>query len=216
MINAPNGKEFVFKDGTKATNLKELLISIKLMPDYEFYSFVNDSKNDFANWIEFVLLDQSLSSRLRMQKDKYEIIKIIESKISESNVTANVVSNHQPMLVQESALKDSSGSINLSKTDSDHYKSHHESNHHELNNHSTSQNHSHEHKDSREKTVAEEHKNSSVTNKWYDFFKNSHPKKEPKPHVSLHYEPEQLLWIGIYALLILVIIGLLSYKLFFS
>lgn len=65
MINAPYDKEFVFHDGRRAKNILELAYVLQKFDPSEFNSFVNDSKNDFSNWVENVLYDKTLASRMR-------------------------------------------------------------------------------------------------------------------------------------------------------
>lgn len=230
MMTAPEGKEFIFKDGSKAQTLKELSISVKLMSDYEFSSFVNDSKNDFANWIEFVLFDAQLASRLRMQKTRDETIKIIDSKISEinslserqNNIDNSTNKKTETVTTASRTTNSNVEHVKTSETVEDFAAS-------KLNHHATHEHHMHSQSDNSSNISETKYQTENVsntkevsnaevsnTNKWFDFFKASNPKKDPKPKVSMQYEPEQLLWIGIYALLILVIISLLAYKLFFS
>ena len=66
MINAPFEKEFVFHDGKRAKNILELYEILERLSDQDFVSFVNSYKNDFANWVEAVLLDKGFAQKLRM------------------------------------------------------------------------------------------------------------------------------------------------------
>ena len=84
MINASYEKEFVFHDGKRAKNLIELAGILEKLPDIEFSKFVNQYKNDFANWITDVLIDYNLASRMRKVFSKEETLFLIHSTISSS------------------------------------------------------------------------------------------------------------------------------------
>jgi hypothetical protein len=83
LINAPHDKEFIFQDGTRARNLLELVSKIEHINDHEFRHFVNYHHNDFANWIEHVLLDKHFAGTLHMTDSRNETIQLIKEKIDE-------------------------------------------------------------------------------------------------------------------------------------
>jgi len=95
MINAPYDKEFIFRDGSRAKNIPELAERVIRLSDAEFGSFVNKDKNDFANWIEFVLEEKSLSSKLRMTYSKAETLSLLLTHIMNfsSDMQKSVSSN---------------------------------------------------------------------------------------------------------------------------
>lgn len=68
-MDAPYGKEFVFADGSRAKNLNELNTFLKSATRQQFEAFVRASNNDFANWIEYVLMDAELANTLRKTTD---------------------------------------------------------------------------------------------------------------------------------------------------
>lgn len=80
-MNVPFEKEFIFHDGSRAKNIDELLQKIKSLSPEEFSSFVNSSKNDFANWIEQVLLMENLGKKLRRTNSMKKTIRLIEKQI---------------------------------------------------------------------------------------------------------------------------------------
>jgi hypothetical protein len=84
MIDASDDKRFVFHDGRSAKNIIELKEIVLTLPDAEFSQFVNDSKNDFANWTEYVLMDAALANQLRGAKSKYLIEEVLTRKIRDS------------------------------------------------------------------------------------------------------------------------------------
>jgi hypothetical protein len=89
MINVSYDKEFVFHDGKRAKSLAELLINIEKISDADFSQFVNPYKNDFANWINDVIMDYDLALKLRKTLSKDETIYIITTHLS--SVIANSV-----------------------------------------------------------------------------------------------------------------------------
>jgi len=69
---APKGKEFKFSNGKEASNLEELVETLKDMPEEEFISYVNKDKHDFSNWVRYSLENDELADKLSkiMSKDK--------------------------------------------------------------------------------------------------------------------------------------------------
>ncbi len=65
---APRGKEFVFEDGLKVSNLKMLADKVGENSHY-FTSHVNDEKNDFYSWIVHVFKSQKLANELKEEKN---------------------------------------------------------------------------------------------------------------------------------------------------
>lgn len=69
---APEEKTFVLRDGRKLRTLYELIDELETMNDGLFKDYVNDSKNDFANWIEGVFDDEALANELRLTKTRID------------------------------------------------------------------------------------------------------------------------------------------------
>jgi hypothetical protein len=69
---APEEKTFVLKDGRKLRTLYELVDELETMSEGIFREYVNDMKNDFANWIEGVFGDKALAADLRKIKNRIE------------------------------------------------------------------------------------------------------------------------------------------------
>jgi hypothetical protein len=91
LINASHDKEFVFHDGSRAKNLPELVLKIDAISDHEFHQFVNQHKNDFANWTEHVLADKHLAEKLRAILSKTETSRLIKDKINELTVGSSII-----------------------------------------------------------------------------------------------------------------------------
>jgi len=55
---------FILVNGVPLKNLKELAGACETMNDWVFNHHVNESRNDFANWVEHVLKEEELSSEI--------------------------------------------------------------------------------------------------------------------------------------------------------
>jgi len=91
LINAPSDKEFVFHDGSRTRNIAQLVEKIASLSDEQFSEFVNTTKNDFSNWIEFILLDKNLAERMRMEHSKAGTLYLMRNRISELEVQDSIV-----------------------------------------------------------------------------------------------------------------------------
>lgn len=72
---------FHVKSGDVVRSVAELKDVVEHMDDFTFYYHVNSKNNDFADWIDLVYDEKELSSLIRNQKTKEDLIKILE-KIS--------------------------------------------------------------------------------------------------------------------------------------
>ncbi len=79
--DVPEDKSFFLHDGIRLRNLEDLREELRFMNNEEFLSYVNNEKNDFANWIEYVVGDKELADRLRMTKDKEKTFNLINSRL---------------------------------------------------------------------------------------------------------------------------------------
>ena len=68
--NAPPEKLFCLRDGRKLKNLLELVDALENMGDDVFAFHVNESKNDFANWIQDSLGEGELGETLVGNKSR--------------------------------------------------------------------------------------------------------------------------------------------------
>jgi hypothetical protein len=85
MINAPYEEEFVFQDGRRAKNLLELSVVLEGINRQDFERFVNPGKNDFANWVEYVLMDKQLASSLRSTISFEKTRELLDNKLAVEN-----------------------------------------------------------------------------------------------------------------------------------
>jgi len=68
LVCAPGGQCFWTTDGTVLEDLNQLQIAFGSMEDEVFLHHVTKEKNDFADWVEFVLEDSGCASDLRKSK----------------------------------------------------------------------------------------------------------------------------------------------------
>ncbi|MBN2881477.1 hypothetical protein JXM83_05510 [Candidatus Woesearchaeota archaeon] len=71
-------KAFKFNGGIAAYSISELADILEKLPHEEFTNFVNDNKNDFANWIEFVFNEKDLAQDLRKIKSQPNTITLLD------------------------------------------------------------------------------------------------------------------------------------------
>jgi hypothetical protein len=64
---------FVLSNGNNLYSLKELALELDNMADDVFYFHVNESKNDFQNWIRDVIKDEELCVKIGKAKDAKEM-----------------------------------------------------------------------------------------------------------------------------------------------
>ena len=75
------GERFILRDGRLIKNLYELLNSLRSMEGQVFDFHVNDSKNDFGNWIRDIIKDPFLADRVFKAKTREDIIHEIGKKL---------------------------------------------------------------------------------------------------------------------------------------
>ncbi|MEM4282697.1 MAG: hypothetical protein QXU88_02630 [Candidatus Woesearchaeota archaeon] len=68
--DVPQEHAFRLKDGPELKNLYELAEKLGQLSEHQFRHHVNDSKNDFKNWVQDVIKDDILATRLARAKDK--------------------------------------------------------------------------------------------------------------------------------------------------
>ena len=80
----PN-KEFCFCNGLHVKNLHELLMALETIKDDIYQFHANNEKNDFSKWINEVIGDSELASKLKKLKiaNKQEAITILKDRIEQ-------------------------------------------------------------------------------------------------------------------------------------
>jgi len=77
-MDIPYEKQFHFHDGTAIGSLDQLKTKIETVSYQEFYRHVNAEKNDFANWIRYILKDERLADDLQKVGSIVETVEILE------------------------------------------------------------------------------------------------------------------------------------------
>lgn len=67
---APEEHHFVVADGKRLRNIIELADALETMSEAVFMHHVNETKNDFSNWVKDVFYDHSLAGDISRAKDK--------------------------------------------------------------------------------------------------------------------------------------------------
>ncbi|MEM4638213.1 MAG: BspA family leucine-rich repeat surface protein, partial [Candidatus Woesearchaeota archaeon] len=80
IIDSPQGKEFFLKDKA-IKNLKELLSELYSMDESCFRNYVNEYKNDFANWIRDVFEKRDLAQKIASTRSKDELIAVLKEYV---------------------------------------------------------------------------------------------------------------------------------------
>ena len=70
---APHDKRFVLKDGRVLKDLVELSHALEHMSDDVFNHHVNNSKNDFKNWVRDVFSQKELAAELEKAKTRSDL-----------------------------------------------------------------------------------------------------------------------------------------------
>jgi len=78
-------KEFCFCNGVHVKNLQELLTTLETINDAIYQFHANNEKNDFSRWINEVIGDSELASKLKIA-DKQKAITILKDRIEQLTV----------------------------------------------------------------------------------------------------------------------------------
>ena len=75
-------EEYVFRcnDGRVMRDIKELAQALNDMSDETFAYHVNETKNDFGNWVQDVIGDKALASNLRKVLARTEAVKVVAAR----------------------------------------------------------------------------------------------------------------------------------------
>lgn len=74
---------FVLKTGKTIKSLEDLLSQLKKMDQETFSHHVNDTKNDFASWINDIIKDKTLADSLGLIIKKNEIVNTVKNRITQ-------------------------------------------------------------------------------------------------------------------------------------
>jgi hypothetical protein len=74
-------KSFVFANGVVVRSLWELKEALLTLPEDIVNNHVNNSRNDFANWVEFVVGDKELGEEMRRYNHRWGMIVTMERQL---------------------------------------------------------------------------------------------------------------------------------------
>ena len=86
MENVHPDKEFVFRSGKSAKNIWDLRKALYSMAEDEYSNHATANKNDFADWVEFVVLDKQLANKLRNATSREAAAEVIDTKVKQLTV----------------------------------------------------------------------------------------------------------------------------------
>jgi hypothetical protein len=75
-------KGFYLSNGEILQSLPQLVEALENMDEYIYKSYVNDSKNDFSNWILHVFNNKDLANAVRLSKDKRQLLTVLKSYLN--------------------------------------------------------------------------------------------------------------------------------------
>lgn len=82
LVCAIDGECFWTRDGRILQNLADLHIAFGSMDDEIFLHHANTEKNDFADWVEYVLQDLDAAVELRTAKKRTEAEKMLSTHLA--------------------------------------------------------------------------------------------------------------------------------------
>ena len=74
-------QQFHFRDGTNVADLEGLKEKLESVGYDEFYGHVNEDKNDFANWVEEILEQPKLATKLRAVSSIVETVELLNEAL---------------------------------------------------------------------------------------------------------------------------------------
>lgn len=81
LIHAEGSSGFWIQNGPVLRNLQDLRSAFEMMTAEQFLYHVTKDKNDFANWVEFVLQEPILAGKLRSYKTQKTMFKAVGTYI---------------------------------------------------------------------------------------------------------------------------------------
>lgn len=81
-MDLPYEKRFHFRDGSSVGSAEELQHKLEGISYQEFYHHVNTERNDFANWVRYVLKDEELAEHLQKVTSIVETIELLSDYVT--------------------------------------------------------------------------------------------------------------------------------------
>ena len=95
-INIKPEEYFRLSNGRILKNLYELMNALKSMDEDIFISHVNESKNDFGNWVKYVFRDEELSKSIFDSKTREDVLKTIKISLDKKAPAIKILVNSSP------------------------------------------------------------------------------------------------------------------------
>ena len=86
LSDVPADKRFWSCDGQLLGNMSELETYLKAVSHDIFHYHVNESKNDFGNWVRDVMGDEKLAQDLQKSKTRTQAARCVSDRVSELKV----------------------------------------------------------------------------------------------------------------------------------
>ncbi len=83
LSDVPDEKRFWSSDGQLLKNMTELETYLKAVSHDTFHYHVNETKNDFSNWVRDVIEDEKLAQDLQKSKTRTQASRYVSERISE-------------------------------------------------------------------------------------------------------------------------------------
>lgn len=83
LSDVASDKCFWVNNGPVLRNLRELRDLIDELPRETFRHHVNSDRNDFANWIRFVIGDEALAEKLDLIRTQRQTFRTIDRRVKE-------------------------------------------------------------------------------------------------------------------------------------
>ncbi len=82
LADVPLDKVFWSSDGRVLKNLPELETALREMSDETYLYHANESKNDFAEWVNNVIGDDKLARDLRRNATRYQASRSVAERVA--------------------------------------------------------------------------------------------------------------------------------------
>jgi hypothetical protein len=80
--DVPDEKRFWCQDGKVVKNIKELEKALNDMSDETFHYHAGEGRNDFSNWVRYVVGDNKLANDMSRAKSHLQASKAVAQRIS--------------------------------------------------------------------------------------------------------------------------------------
>jgi hypothetical protein len=82
-VVTPEWKSFWVHEGPVFSSLKDMAAALPKLTAQSFAHHVNEAKNDFADWVEFVVGDKELADAVRGTKTPKQIMVSLDRRLKE-------------------------------------------------------------------------------------------------------------------------------------